>query len=230
MAKQSSTSSKKRWAFWIWPTLGGAILLAVLVAYSETFNNLVESITDWARSIIEANPVAGAAIFFVFSAISAMLAFASSTVLVPAANLVWGKPLSFLLLWGGWVAGAFAAYGIGRVARPLLVRIGYKEKLAEYEQFVSKRMKFWAVLLFCFAVPSEIPGYVFGGLHYPLLKFITAMAIAEGVYALGVVIAGESLLTAQPLPLLATVGIMILILVVATLALRKIKKRKSKSE
>ncbi|HUE81250.1 MAG TPA: VTT domain-containing protein [Pyrinomonadaceae bacterium] len=228
MAKQESAT--KVGALWLGLVLGGTILLVTLVAYSETFQNLVKAVTDWASNIIEVNPTAGAVVFFLFSAISAMLAFASSTVLVPAANLVWGKPISFLLLWGGWVAGAFAAYGIGRVARPLLVRIGYKEKLAEYEQFVSKRMKFWAVLLFCFAVPSEIPGYVFGGLHYPLLKFITAMAIAEAVYALGVVIAGESLLTAQPLPLLATVGIMILILVVATLALRKIKKRKSKSE
>lgn len=226
MAKQESAT--KVGALWLGLVLGGTILLVTLVAYSETFQNLVKAVTDWASDIIEVNPTAGAVVFFLFSAISAMLAFASSTVLVPAANLVWGKPISFLLLWGGWVAGAFAAYGIGRVARPLLVRIGYKEKLAEYEQFVSKRMKFWAVLLFCFAVPSEIPGYVFGGLHYPLMKFISAMAIAEAVYALGVVIAGESLLAAQPLPLLATVGILILILVLATLALRRLKKRKSR--
>jgi hypothetical protein len=30
---------------------------------------------------------------------------------------------------------------------------------------VSKRMRFWTVVLFCIAVPSEIPGYLFGGLH-----------------------------------------------------------------
>ncbi len=226
MAKRESVTKLR--ARWLGLALGGAIILAILVAYSETFQNLVKAVTEWARDIIEVNPTAGAAVFFLFSAISAMLAFASSTVLVPAANLVWGKPTTFLLLWGGWLAGAFAAYGIGRVARPLLVRLGYKEKLAEYEQFVSKRMKFWAVLLFCFAVPSEIPGYVFGGLHYPFLKFISAMAIAEAVYALGVVIAGESLLAAEPLPLLATVGILSLILVGASLALRKLKKRRSK--
>ena len=61
-------------------------------------------------------------------------------------------------------------FGIENVARPLLVRLGYQETLEKYPQFVSKRMKFWAVLLFCFAVPSEVPGYLFGGLHYPFWK------------------------------------------------------------
>jgi uncharacterized membrane protein YdjX (TVP38/TMEM64 family) len=212
---------------WFWLALGGAILVIVLVAYSESFKNMVDEITEWARNIMEANPIAGAVVFFLFSAISAMLAFASSTVLVPPANLVWGKLVTFLLLWGGWIGGAIAAYGIGRVARPVVIRLGYKEKLDEYGQFVSKRMRFWAVLLFCFAVPSEIPGYVFGGLHYRFLKFLAAIAIAESVYAVGAVIAGESLVAAKPLPLLLTVSVLTVIFVGATLRLRKLKQRKS---
>jgi uncharacterized membrane protein YdjX (TVP38/TMEM64 family) len=135
----------------------------------------------------------GAAVFFLFAAISAMLAFTSSVVLVPPANLVWGKFITFLLLWGGWIAGAIAAFGIGNVARPLLVRLGYQETLDEYQQFVSKRMKFWTAFLFCIAVPSEVPGYLFGGLRYPFLKFLGAIAIAEAIYAFGIVIAGQNL-------------------------------------
>lgn len=227
MAEKETTSTP--WlTVWFWVLVGGAIVLVGLVAYSQTFNNLIESITNWAGNLMEANPVLGALVFLLFSAISAMLAFASSTVLVPAGNLVWGKPITFMLLWGGWVLGAFAAYGIGRLARPLLRRLGYGPKLKEYEQYVSSRMRFWAVLVFCLAVPSEIPGYVFGGLQYPFWKFISAMAIAEAVYALGVVIAGESLLAANPLTLFATIAVMVFILVGATLALRRLKKRKSK--
>ena len=97
---------------------------------------------------MNAHPVMGAAVFFLFAATSAMLAFTSSVVLVPPANLVWGKLITFLLLWGGWIAGAIAAFGIGNVARPLLVRLGYHATLDKYQQFVSKRMKFWSVLLF----------------------------------------------------------------------------------
>jgi uncharacterized membrane protein YdjX (TVP38/TMEM64 family) len=224
---KKSKANKRRRAVWFWLALGAATLLLTSLFYSETFRNIVDQVTGWAKEIMNAHPVAGAAVFFLFSAVSAMLAFASNAVLVPPANLVWGKPVTFLLLWGGWIAGAIAAYGIGRLARPLLIHVGYKETLEEYQQFVSKRMKFWAVLLFCFAVPSEVPGYLFGGVHYPFLKFLTAIAIAEAIYAVGLVVAGGSLVAFKPLPLLATVGIMIAIAAGAGLLLRNLKKRKS---
>jgi len=192
------------------------------------FRNFVDQATGWAKVVMNSYPVIGAVVFFLFAAISAMLAFASSVVLVPAANLVWGKLITFLLLWGGWIAGAIAAFGIGKVARPLLIRFGYRETLAEYQQFVSKRMKFWAAVLFCIAVPSEIPGYLFGGLRYPFLKFLGAIAIAESIYAFGIVIAGQSLVAAKPIPLIAIVAILIIIAVVARWLLQKLKKQKSR--
>ena len=226
MSKKSKANKRRR-AVWFWLALGAATLLLALLFYSATFRNFVDQATGWAKEIMNAHPVTGAAVFFLFSAVSAMLAFASSAVLVPPANLVWGKPLTFLLLCGGWMAGVIAAYGIGKLARPLLIYVGYKETLEEYQQFVSKRMKFWAVLLFCFAVPPEVPGYLFGGAHYPFLKFLAAVAIAESVYALGLVVIGESLLSFQPAPLVVTGGILIIIAVGAGLLLRRLKKRKS---
>ena len=202
------------------------VLLLAFLLYSPGFRNFVDQATDWTKATMNAHPVIGAAVFFLFAGISAMLAFTSSVVLVPAANLVWGKLLTFLLLWGGWIVGAVAAFGIGSIARPLLVRLGYQATLDKYQQFVSKRMKFWAVLLFCLAVPSEIPGYLFGGLHYPFLKFLSAIAIVEAIYALGIVIAGENLVAAKPFSFLTTVAILIVIAVVARVLLRRLKKRK----
>jgi uncharacterized membrane protein YdjX (TVP38/TMEM64 family) len=216
----------RRSTLWFWVTLAAIILLPALLLYSATFRNFIDKSTDWARVIMNAHPLMGSVIFFLFAAISAMLAFTSSVVLVPAANLVWGKLITFLLLWGGWIAGAIAAFGIGNVARPLLIRLGHQETLDKYQQFVSKRMKFWAVLLFCFAVPSEIPGYLFGGLHYPFLKFLGAIAIVESIYAFGIVIAGENLVAHKPLSLLAIVGLLIVIWIAARLLLRTLKKRK----
>jgi len=203
------------------------VLLLTFLVYSPGFRNFVDKATDWARVIMNAHPVIGAAVFFLFASISAMLAFTSSVVLVPPANLVWGKLITFLLLWGGWMVGAVAAFGIGNVARPLLVRLGYQETLDKYQHFVSKRMKFWAVLLFCFAVPSEVPGYLFGGLHYPFLKFLGAIAIVESIYALGIVIAGENLVAAKPFSLLTTVAILIVFGVAARLLLRRLQKRRT---
>jgi uncharacterized membrane protein YdjX (TVP38/TMEM64 family) len=222
-----SLAKKQRKTAWFWLALGAAVLLLAFLSYSATFKDFMEAVTGWAERIINDHPVTGALVFLLFSSVSAMLAFASSAVLVPAANLVWGKLITFLLLWGGWVLGAIAAFGIGNRARPLLIYLGYKDTLDEYQQFVSKRMKFWAVLLFCIAVPSEVPGYLFGGAHYPFLKFICAIAIAESIYAFGLVVAGESLVAARPLPLVVTAGIMIVIALGAGVLLRTLKKRKS---
>ena len=225
-----SITRKTRSSLWFWIALGAIVLLLTFLFYSPTFRDFVDKTTDWAQVLMNEHPVMGAAVFFVFAAISAMLAFTSSVVLVPPANLVWGKLITFLLLWGGWIAGAIVAFGIGNVSRPLLVRMGYEETLEKYQQFVSKRMKFWAVLLFCFAVPSEIPGYLFGGLPYPFLKFLGAIAIVEGIYAFGIVIAGENLVADKPFSLLAIVSVLIIIWIVARLLLRTIKKRKPRKQ
>jgi uncharacterized membrane protein YdjX (TVP38/TMEM64 family) len=225
MSKKSPPN--RRSALWFWIALGAIVLLLTFLLYSPTFKNFIDQATDWAKVLMNAHPVIGAAVFFFFAAVSAMLAFTSSVVLVPPANLVWGKLITFLLLWGGWIVGAIAAFGIGNVARPLLVRLGYQETLEHYQQFVSKRMKFWAAVLFCIAVPSEIPGYLFGGLRYPFLKFLGAIAIAESIYAFGIVIAGQSLVAAKPIPLIAIVAILIIIAVVARWLLQTLKKQKS---
>ena len=52
-------------------------------------------------------------------------------------------------------------------------------------------MKPWAATLRCLAVPSELPGYWFGALRYPVAKFMIAIGIAEAVYATGVIVAGD---------------------------------------
>ncbi|SPA36932.1 conserved hypothetical protein; putative membrane protein [Cupriavidus taiwanensis] len=229
LSKLSATLSGKRHtlrhAIWFWLAVGTVAVLVVAVAMSPAFKDLVEQAVDWAREIMAQHPVAGALVFFVFSAVSAMLAFASSVVLVPVAGEVWGKPLTVLLLWGGWLVGACAAFGIGRLAGPLLARIGYADKLEKYRGYVSTRMRFWAVLLFCVAVPSEIPGYLFGTMHYPFLKFLAAMALAEAGYAFGIVVAGESLAIDQPLHFLIAVGVLAVVAVAAGLVLRARKHR-----
>jgi uncharacterized membrane protein YdjX (TVP38/TMEM64 family) len=210
-----------------WVTVGAGILVLVLLLHSAAFKGMMDEATGWAESVMKSHPITGAVIFFLFSALSAMLAFTSSVVLVPPANLVWGKLVTFLLLLAGWVAGAMAAFGIGKLATPMLFRLGYREKLEKYQHFVSKRMKFWVVLVFCLAVPSEVPGYLFGGMKYPFWKFIAAITIAEAIYGLGIIVAGESLLEAEPAIVLLTIGVMAVIAVAAGFVLRRVKGRKA---
>lgn len=208
----------------LWLAIVLPIALFGFFVFSDTAKGWVEAATDWASEVMSDHPVSGGIVFFVFAAVSAMLAFASSVVLVPPAVEAWGKPVTFVLLWGGYMAGAAVAYGIGLLAHPLVVRMGYGKKLAEYKQFASKRMKFWTVLLFCFAVPSELPAYLFGGVHYPFWKFFAAMGIAEAVYGIGVVVAGESLLDANPTQVIITVVVLAAILGVAGWKLREQRK------
>ncbi len=222
------TAARKPWrSVWFWLALLAAAALAAFLIFSPTFKGWLEGVAEWAEGIMRAHPVAGSVVFFLLSAISAMLAFASSMLLVPPANEVWGKPVTFLLLWGGWTVGAIGAYLIGHFARPLLYRLMQRQRLEKYQKLVSKRMKLWTATLLCLAVPSEIPGYVFGGLHYPFWKFVAAISIAESIYALGVIIAGESLLEAKPGALATTIGILVIVAVGAGVLLRAQRKRKT---
>lgn len=221
------SSAKSRHPICLLFALLAAIAVLTVVMKSEAFRQVIESITTWAEQLMVEHPARGAAAFFLVSGLSAILAFASSIVLVPAANLAWGKLLTFFLLWGGWMAGALLTYGIGKVARPLLNRFGYRDKLEKYQQYASNRMPFWALLLFCIAVPSEIPGYVFGSMRYSLPKFMAAIGIAEALYAIGSVAAGESIAVAEPGPV---IGILILFVSMAAGAgmwLRRSRKRKN---
>ena len=216
-----------RSSIWFWLVLAAAVAGLTLLSYSDTFKSVLESVTAWAKNAISSDPITGGVVFFLFSMISAMLAFLSSAVLVPAANLVWGRLVTFLLLWGGWLAGGVVAFFVGRLARPLLIRLGYKQKLEKYQEYISRRTRFWMVLLFCFAVPSEIPGYVLGGVHYPLWKFVPAIALSEAFYALALVFAGETLLAAKRMQLIVIIGSVILIAAVARMLFRKFRRRRS---
>jgi uncharacterized membrane protein YdjX (TVP38/TMEM64 family) len=179
MELQKFSTGKRRRILRFWLLLGGVVLLIGLLVSSAPFQNLAGDAIDWAEDSMKRHPVTGVLVFYVFSALSAMLAFASSVVLVPSASLAWGNVVTFFLLWGGWLTGAAAAFGIGRLAYPLLSHTGYEDKLEKYEQYVSQRMRFWAVVLFCIAIPSEIPGYLFGSMRYSFPKFLLAIAIAE---------------------------------------------------
>lgn len=224
------SSEKQRSTVWFWLVVASLVFFVTLLSYSQTFNEFLEATTGWSKNVIGSNPVAGALVFFLFSMISAMLAFVSTAVLVPAANLVWGRLVTFLLLWGGWISGGMLAFIIGRLARPLLIRVGYKQRLEKYREYVSRRTNFWMVLLFCFAVPSEIPGYVLGGVHYPFGKFLAAIAITECVYGVALVFAGDRLLAAQRLHLFLILGTLTLIAAGARLLFRKLRKKSRVAE
>ncbi|MFP2896621.1 TVP38/TMEM64 family protein [Corallococcus sp. 4LFB] len=180
---------------------GRALLLGLLLAglalltSSEAFQSQLRRVVDAAAPVISAHPFWGAVLFVLLSALSAMLAFFSSALLLPVALQAWGKTVCALLLWVGWMLGGACAYGIARAwGRPVIRRLTSPGLLARYEERVSRRTPFGVVLLFQLAIPSEIPGYVLGLARYGLRRYLAVLALAELPYAVGTVYLGASVL------------------------------------
>jgi uncharacterized membrane protein YdjX (TVP38/TMEM64 family) len=171
------------------------LLAAVVVAASSRLHGAAEAAVELVGAVIQQHPAWGVFAFVMLAALSAMLAFFSSVVVVPVAAHHWGQGTTVALLWVGWLAGGAASYAIGRflgsrVAR-LLVSAGH---ITYYEDRLSTRAPFWMILLLQLAVPSEIPGYVLGSLRYRFLAYFLALALAELPFAIGAVVLSSGFL------------------------------------
>ena len=174
------------------------LLAAIAVAASSRLHGTAEAAVELVGDLIEQHPGWGLFAFVVLAALSAMLAFFSSMVVVPVATHHWGQATTVALLWVGWLAGGAASYAIGRflgsgVAR-LLVSAGH---ITYCEDRLSARAPFWMVLLLQLAVPSEIPGYVLGSLRYRFPAYFLALALAELPFAIAAVCLSSGFLERQ---------------------------------
>lgn len=174
------------------------LLAAIAIAASSRLHGTAEAAVELVGGLIEQHPGWGLFAFVVLAALSAMLAFFSSMVVVPVAAHHWGQATTVALLWVGWLAGGATSYAIGRflgsrVAR-LLVSAGH---IKYYEDRLSTRAPFWMILLLQLAVPSEIPGYVLGSLRYRFPVYFLALALAELPFALAAVFLSSGFLERQ---------------------------------
>lgn len=206
------------------------LLLALLVAAlalaisSDTLHSILLRLLTAAGAIIEAHPIWGASLFVLLSALSAMVAFLSTAVIVPVAVYTWGEPLSLLLLWTGWALGGIFSYGIGRsLGRQVVTALTSGAALA-YGDRISRNAPFGLVLLFQLGLPSEIPGYVLGLLRYEFAKYVLALGLAELPYAVATVYLGASVLE-RDIPVLLGLGAAVALL--STWAFYTLHKRLS---
>ena len=177
-----------------------AIALLVIIAAAAAVLSLdavhapLLRLLNAGEPVIATHPRIGAVVFVLLAAVSAMLAFFSSSVLVPVAVVAWDRWLTIALLWVGWMLGGICAYGIGRaLGRPLVHTIGSARLLGFYQRRVSTGIRFPTVLLLQFALPSELPGYLLGMLRVRFRVYLAALALVELPYAIGVVLLGESI-------------------------------------
>jgi len=221
--------SRSRW----WRALALLVVcgIAAVVFSFDAVHDALLRVLAMAEPVIAAHPRVGAVAFVVLSAVSAMLAFFSSAVLVPVAVVTWDRWVTIVLLWLGWLLGGICAYSIGRwLGRPLVNTIASARLIAFYQRKVSADVGFPMVLLLQFALPSEIPGYLFGLLRVRFRTYLAALALAEIPYAVGTVLLGESLVRQQGGWLLAlgVIGAGIS-LIAAWLLHRRLGRRRSSS-
>jgi len=167
----------------------------VLVIASDDLHAWLTGFLPAAEVIIRGQPVLGVLFFVLFAALSAMLAFISSAVIVPVGIYVWGNAASMLLLWIGWILGGICAFTFSRyLGRPAVKAFGPGPAFERYENRISRHASFGLVLLFQLAMPSEVPGYLLGLAGYKFWKYLVALALAELPYAVATVYLGTSFL------------------------------------
>ncbi len=104
--------------------LGLLLTIAVVLVLARPAHAWLLSLFAHAESAIREREGWGMIVFVLLAALSAMLAFVSSAMLVPVALYVWGPVVCFLLLWTGWFLGGLAGYAVGRyLGRPVVHRL-----------------------------------------------------------------------------------------------------------
>ena len=169
------------------------VLVAGLAAWSAGLHQQIVRLVELSEPVIAQHPVGGAFLFVGLAALSAVLVFFSSILLVPFGVHIWGEAVCFILLWAGWFLGGVLTYAIGRRLGWPVVRWILSERVAtEYRARIPRSKSFLPVLLVQLALPSEAVGYLCGLAHVPPLVYFAALAAAELPYALGTVLLGTA--------------------------------------
>ncbi len=176
---------------------------AGLLSVDPVYEGLQRALSA-AEPLIAGRSCLGALVFVLLAAVSAILAFFSSALLLPVAVFTWGTTVTLGLLWLGWLLGGVATYALGRGLRgPRGKAPGTSGQLDFYLQRVPGNATFALVLLLYLALPSEIPGYICGYLSVRLRTYFAALALAELPYAVGAVLLANGAVNRQIGSLLA---------------------------
>ena len=183
------------------------VSLSLLLVLAHPVHAWLLSLFDRAGGLIGERDELGMVVFVLLAAVSAMVAFLSSAVLVPVAIQAWGPGVCFVLLWIGWFAGGLAGYAIGRFfGRPAVELLVRSQTLERYESWTRSGKTLIPMLMVQLAIPSDLASYLFGLVRCRFMIFALALALAEVPYALGAVYLGTSFLERRVLPL-ALLGI-----------------------
>lgn len=207
-------------------TVIAVLAVVVVIASSDALHAPALRLVRWIEAGMAAWPVAGKVLFVAASALSAMLAFLSSTILVPSAVAQWGVVTTTVLLWVGWLVGGVTAWTIGaRLAGPAADRLLPATLSEKLRARLGPSTPFTLVLLLQLALPSELPGYLLGIVRHPLRRYVPALALAELPFAIGAVLLAQGFLARRT----AVLGAVGLLAIVALAAVHAVLRRRLES-
>jgi uncharacterized membrane protein YdjX (TVP38/TMEM64 family) len=178
--------------------LVAVVAVGGLLALSEELHGQFVAALAVADPLFARHTVLGALLFVGLAALSAILVFFSSVLLVPVGVQTWGAVGCFLLLWFGWFLGGLVTYSIGRhLGRPVVRRMLSDDEIARYEGLIPHGGSFFTAMLVQLAIPSDVSGYFFGLLGYQARVYLGALVFAEFPYALGTVFLGAAFIRRQ---------------------------------
>lgn len=174
--------------------------LVVLFWFSVTLQDVFYETVFLTEAYVEEHPMLGIFAFMALAGVSAMLSPFSSVPLVPVAIMLWGSAWTIVFLISGWLGGHVITYTIGYYAGyPVIKNFIARETIDQYLHKFTKKSEFLLVLLFRFASPAEVPGYVLGAVRYGFAKYFLATFVAEFPFAVITVYASEALIDRKPL-------------------------------
>lgn len=166
-------------------TAGALWSLVDLQVFFETGSEMIRGGGVWYE-------ILSALIFILLSALSALLSFVSSVVLIPVAVGIFGNWLAIVLLMIGWILGGVVTYWIGwHASHPVLKHFSVFRKLDKWRSQIPISADWLLAFLFRFGTPSET-GYLFGVIRYPWKKYLIVTFFAELPYAILAVYAGDA--------------------------------------
>ena len=179
--------------------LCGAVLIAFAFWYFRDLQILYGRIEDLFAVVARYNQFLAVFVFMLFSIVSAMVSFFTSTPLIPAASHLWGSNITFILLAGSWIIGGMLAYAIGHYAHTFLKNLSVYKKTEQYLNHLDSNSSFILVLLFRLATPSEVGGYTLGILRYKFWKYMLITVFSEAPFAVLALYSTDALVSRQPI-------------------------------
>jgi uncharacterized membrane protein YdjX (TVP38/TMEM64 family) len=182
-----------------------------LIWSSVTFQNLFAKIVPIFESLAHRDATFSIFVFLGLGVLSTMLSSFSSVPLVPIAVIVWGKNLTALLLFVGWILGDMIAYSIGYWAgHPILEKFAPTEKIDYWRKKIPPNAEFKLVFFFIMSMPSEIPNYTLGTLRYSFIRYFLVIALGELIFAYLTAYAGQALVQKNFLLFIGAVGLLLI--------------------